>query len=310
LSVQLYHFPPSLGSQKARLALVEKGVFWQGISVDVGPSHENWEPWYIRLNPTGEVPTLVHGDAVLIDGKQILEYVDGYFEGPPLTPIAQGEEEAMDYWIDRARSYPLRELSYVVAPGLFAWLSGDYKRDRMRKLLQHERAHPELSERYWEKARDLAQLARQVHDPRTSRLLLERLSYLLDELEMHLATNGTEFIASDAYSLADVQWTVFLARLEMIGLSAMWKRGRAHINAYYHRVASRPSFHQADIWYYPQRQVLAKIMAPVVLPKVVLGAVVTGAAVGVAYMIYKRRQDARREAERQTLARRLMSNLQ
>lgn len=35
------------------------------------------EPWYIRLNPNGvHVPVLVHGDTVINDPDQIIEYVD------------------------------------------------------------------------------------------------------------------------------------------------------------------------------------------------------------------------------------------
>ena len=56
----LYHFPASLCSQKVRLALAEKGVRYATRVVNIGPAHENYEPWYMRLNPRGVVPTLVH----------------------------------------------------------------------------------------------------------------------------------------------------------------------------------------------------------------------------------------------------------
>jgi glutathione S-transferase len=60
----LYGFPGSLCSQKVRLALAEKGAAYQNRLVDIELRLQNYEPWYLRLNPRGVVPTLVHGDHV------------------------------------------------------------------------------------------------------------------------------------------------------------------------------------------------------------------------------------------------------
>jgi tetrachloro-p-hydroquinone reductive dehalogenase len=47
--VELFHFPPSLCSQKVRLALAEKGVVYDARLVNIGPVLENYEPWYARI---------------------------------------------------------------------------------------------------------------------------------------------------------------------------------------------------------------------------------------------------------------------
>ncbi|MBW2698156.1 MAG: glutathione S-transferase N-terminal domain-containing protein [Deltaproteobacteria bacterium] len=46
--------------------------------------------YHMALNPGGTVPTLVHGDQTLPDSRLIIEYVDRAFDGPKLTPTANG----------------------------------------------------------------------------------------------------------------------------------------------------------------------------------------------------------------------------
>ena len=54
------------------------------------------------------------------------------------------------------------------------------------------------------------------------------------------------FLIGDAYSLADLVWTVTVARLKMIGLEPLV--GRPALAAWYARVQARPSFEEADVW--------------------------------------------------------------
>ena len=81
--VKLYQFPASLCSQKVRLALVEKGVEHRQQFVDIELRMQNYEPWYVRLNPHAVVPTLVHGDRVVTDSARIIQHIDETFGGPP-----------------------------------------------------------------------------------------------------------------------------------------------------------------------------------------------------------------------------------
>ncbi len=40
---------------------------------------ENLEPWYIRMNPKGLVPTLKHGHSVIPESDEILKFLDVHF---------------------------------------------------------------------------------------------------------------------------------------------------------------------------------------------------------------------------------------
>jgi len=81
--VILSHVPLSLYSQVARRMLVVKGVASQQVIVMPGPPiYETDQPWSMRMNPMGTVPTLgVHGGAI-DDSFRILLFVDNHFAGP------------------------------------------------------------------------------------------------------------------------------------------------------------------------------------------------------------------------------------
>lgn len=61
-----------------RLAIAEKGLQCEEIDVSL-PLSEHNEPWFMRLNPTGEVPVLVHNDSVICDPTQIMDYLEQNF---------------------------------------------------------------------------------------------------------------------------------------------------------------------------------------------------------------------------------------
>uniref|UniRef100_A0A674NZV1 Ganglioside induced differentiation associated protein 1 n=1 Tax=Takifugu rubripes TaxID=31033 RepID=A0A674NZV1_TAKRU len=80
----LYHWTQSFNSQKVRLAVAEKGFHCEEYDVSL-PLSEHNEPWFMHLNPTGEVPVLVHKDNIICDPTQIMDYLEQNFndEGSP-----------------------------------------------------------------------------------------------------------------------------------------------------------------------------------------------------------------------------------
>lgn len=63
---------------QVRLAIAEKGLHCEEYDVSL-PLSEHNEPWFMRLNPTGEVPVLVHNDNVICDPTQIMDYLEQNF---------------------------------------------------------------------------------------------------------------------------------------------------------------------------------------------------------------------------------------
>ena len=81
----LYDFGNSVCCQKVRITLVEKGLTWEARRVDLFKT-EQYDPEYLKLNPKGVVPTLVHDGTPVIESTLICEYIDDTFPEPPLMP--------------------------------------------------------------------------------------------------------------------------------------------------------------------------------------------------------------------------------
>ncbi len=56
--LELYHGYTSVCAQKVRLTLAEKGLEWKSHVLNL--NGDQLDPAYLKLNPNGVVPTLVH----------------------------------------------------------------------------------------------------------------------------------------------------------------------------------------------------------------------------------------------------------
>ena len=84
--IKLYSHKMSPCAQKVRIVLAEKSLPYETRNVDL-PNKENLQPWYLKLNPTGVVPTMVDGAHVLRESSLICEYLDeAYPTAIPLRP--------------------------------------------------------------------------------------------------------------------------------------------------------------------------------------------------------------------------------
>ena len=82
--LELYHNINSVCAQKVRIALAEKGQPVKEHLLTLQGDQN--DPAYMKLNPNGVVPTLVHDGNVIIESSLILYYIDEAFPDPPLMP--------------------------------------------------------------------------------------------------------------------------------------------------------------------------------------------------------------------------------
>lgn len=73
---------------QVRLAIAEKGLCCEEYDVSL-PLSEHNEPWFMHLNPTGEVPVLVHDDNVICDPTQIMDYLEQNFNDGEMKSVWQ-----------------------------------------------------------------------------------------------------------------------------------------------------------------------------------------------------------------------------
>ncbi|XP_055738164.1 ganglioside-induced differentiation-associated protein 1 isoform X3 [Salvelinus fontinalis] len=273
----LYHWTQSFSSQKVRLAIAEKGLSCEEYDVSL-PLSEHNEPWFMRLNPAGEVPVLVHHDNVITDPVQIMDYLDQnfrdafcrrkrrYSEG---TAKLIPEEGSMYY--HRVQHY--RELldslqmdAYTHGSILHPEITVDshipaYATTRIRAQIGNTEAemkklaeeNPELKDAYMAKTRRLKHKLFDHDNMKYLKKILDELEKVLDQVETELQRRMEEtpeegssqsWLCGEFFSMADVSLAVTLHRLKFLGLSRRyWGNGnRGNLEAYYERVLERPSF--------------------------------------------------------------------
>lgn len=235
----LHHAGQSTCSQKVRLALAEKGADFESIELNLiaGDQHK---PEYRQLNPNAVVPTLVHGDDVVIESTIINEYLDDAFGGASLRPGAPGDRARMRLWTKRlddtvhpqivVMSFCIAfRMNFVDGPperleGFLAGMDGA-KRDRMRMMVEQGVEAP------------LFTAAVTFYDA------------LLADMET--ALQSSRWLAGAAYSLADVGYAPYLTRLDHLGLAGWWQDKPA-LSAWYAALRERPSYATAvDAWMPP-----------------------------------------------------------
>lgn len=83
--IKLYTFPPSTNSRKVRIALLEKGLEFERVNIDL-TKREQKSPEYLKIHPFGQVPALDDEGFVVYDSTIINEYLEDEYPYPPLMP--------------------------------------------------------------------------------------------------------------------------------------------------------------------------------------------------------------------------------
>lgn len=96
--ITLYHWEPNANSGKPMLALAEKGVAFESHYLDL-LNFDQHKPDYLKINPAGTIPAMVHDGLVLTESTAIMEYVDAAFPGPALRPADPKERWRMRWWM-------------------------------------------------------------------------------------------------------------------------------------------------------------------------------------------------------------------
>lgn len=88
-ALKLYQFPESGNSRIVRLVLAEKNLAFERVNINVLKG-ENRTPEFLKLNPRGKVPVLVHagrdGNVAVYESTVINEYLEDVFPEPSLMP--------------------------------------------------------------------------------------------------------------------------------------------------------------------------------------------------------------------------------
>lgn len=83
--IKLYTFPPSTNSRKVRIVLIEKGLEFERINIDLSKKEQK-NPDYLKIHPFGQVPALDDEGFILYDSTIINEYLEDEYPYPSLLP--------------------------------------------------------------------------------------------------------------------------------------------------------------------------------------------------------------------------------
>jgi glutathione S-transferase len=83
--IKLYSYGPSSHSRKVRAALIEKGLEFERVIVDLS-KREQKNPEYLKIHPFGTVPALDDEGFVVYDSTIINEYLEDEYPYPALMP--------------------------------------------------------------------------------------------------------------------------------------------------------------------------------------------------------------------------------
>jgi glutathione S-transferase len=232
MMIALYDFGNSVCCQKVRITLREKGLEWTPIRVDLF-KNEQYDPKYLKLNPKGIVPTLVHNGRAVIESTLICEYLDETFPDPLLVPA--------DPWL-RSR---MRIWSKIVDEGLFEGVTeisfSAMFRERMRNMTEDLRqkrfqnvGDPRRSDRF------KSTYERGVRSPYVLYAIAayERAFKLLEET----LVDGGPWIVGNRPTLADISLMPFAARLDYLGLLDLWTKNRPRVRDWWTMAQEWPSF--------------------------------------------------------------------
>jgi glutathione S-transferase len=234
----LYDAANSPCGRRVRMCLIEKGVPFEIRWLNLGLMDQK-QPWYLRLNPNGIVPTLVHGERVLYESNVINEYLESVFPEPPLVPKDPYLQAQMRMWMafELEWAKPFRDAIYETLGKKRLQDSGITVEGLKQEITKR------TSNEYY-----LKFATRVLTAPKDAELLADRHKVLLEKMQLmeERLADGREWLLGEEFSLADIALaprTEMFPRIEIADLYERFPR----IGAFMERVRARPSWQRSAI---------------------------------------------------------------
>jgi len=233
VKLSYYYFPTSHWSRMVSLCIAEKGLSPERHFVDI-TTNANFAAEYLRINPRGVVPTLVHNGETICGTERICRYLAN-FDGPQI----QGGDAAAG-WADRLSAVRMMHVSYRT------WIdqgghSGSRLADKVSRASQYALDYPDLRDHYERKRAFFENFIAEIDDPIYMSGVYEAVRNLLATLAEVVADQP--FIDGESWSKADAAATPVLYRLRDLGLlDGLAGDAQPALASYLERQMERPSF--------------------------------------------------------------------
>lgn len=226
--LEIYHSVNSVCAQKVRIALHEKHLEAREHLMTL--QGDQFDPAYLKLNPNAVVPTLVHDGRPVIESSVILYYLDEAFLQVPLMPKDPHDRATVRLFnklIDEYVHTACMTLSFATCfRARMAAMSEAAREAEFAKAPSKKRSDIK---------RDVTAHGMQSHYTVEAVEAHEKLLAWMDAALAH-----GDYLAGNAYSLADIGVLPYIFRLELVKLAPMWAK-RPRVAAWWERVRARPS---------------------------------------------------------------------
>jgi glutathione S-transferase len=185
---------------------------------------------YLKLNPSGVIPTLVHDGQPIVESSLILTYIDDVFPDPPLMPkepLLRHRVRLFNKLIDEYLHNACTILTFATAfrPNFLkmpreAWLE-EINKAPIKRRAEYKRSV--------------------IEHGLDSEFVIDAVAQHQKLLSwMAEALAGGKHLAGDNFSNADCAVIPYILRLELLKLDGMWAQHPA-IADWWARVRERPS---------------------------------------------------------------------
>lgn len=228
----LYTFHNSICTQKVFITLAEKDLSYDEHLINLFAA-EQYDPEYLKLNPKGVVPTLVHDGRAIPESSLICEYIDEVWPDSPLAPddpYLKTKMRQFSKLVDETIFEATRELSFSA---MF--------RERMKTMPEEQR------EKRFANVGDPNKGARLkstyelgVESPYVFQAI-GNWEKAFKAMDAALEEFGGPWLLGKAFTLADINMIPYLWRIEYLNLIDIWMDDRPRVAEWWERAKARPS---------------------------------------------------------------------
>ena len=219
--------------RRVRICLLEKRLPFTVKWLNLGLMDQK-KPDFLKINPTGLVPALVHDGKTLYESNVINEYINAIFPNPPLVPTDPYGQACMRMWFafENDLAKPFRDCAYETLG-----------KERLQSTgITPEKLREEISKRTKNEAY-IRFATRVLTTPRDNELLSERHLLLLEKMESmeQQLADGRPWLCGEQFTLADIALGPRVDMFPIIGIADIYQRF-PHIGKFMERVKARPSW--------------------------------------------------------------------
>ena len=229
MTFRLYNAPQSTCSQRVRFVLNAKGLPFEEVRLNLLQG-DQLKPDYLKLNPSGVVPTLDHDGHIITDSTVITEYLDEIEPAKTFTPpsaVARAHMRSLMHFIDEMPAAAVRVPTFNLAflPS-FQKMSGE-------EFLAMAESKP--------LRRELMLGMGQTGFPQGEMdAALARLRRSYERLDAELDKSGGPWLLGRQITLADVAVMPALVRMHDLRL-ASWQ-DLPRVVAWFDNIRAQPAF--------------------------------------------------------------------